>query len=134
MTANTSASTFLSSPGRRPEPGESLIEALERECLEETGAKVRAGPILMVRDYIGRNHEFGLWDQDVHQVEIMFACQVQGEYDPTNGPSPDADQVGVEWIGVDELSEYRIYPAALRDYLREDSMSEAGAHYLGDVN
>ena len=129
-----SAGDFYLLPGGGQNPGESLIDALHRECFEEAGADVEVGPIRLVRDYIGRNHEFGLWDSDVHQVEIMFECQLKGEYTPTNGHAPDSNQTDVTWVEVDELPQHRVYPAALRDFLQGDSMSAAGAHYLGDVN
>lgn len=121
-------------PGGGQNPGESLPDALKRECLEEIGAKVKVGQIRLVRDYIGRNHEFAQWDPDVHQVEIMFECQLQGDYDPTVGHSPDVNQTGVAWLEIEELSRHRIYPEALRDILQGVIPNSSGALYLGDVN
>ena len=121
-------------PGGGQNPGESLSDALRRECFEEIGAEVTVGPVRLVRDYIGRNHEFAPWDPDVHQVEIMFECQLQSDYEPTVGHSPDVNQTGVVWLEIDELSRHRVYPAALRDVLRESFVNSSGALYLGDVN
>ena len=120
-------------PGGGQNRGESLSDALKRECFEEIGAKVEVGPIQLIRDYIGRNHEFSQ-DADIHQVEIMFECKLQGDYDPGVGHSPDFDQTGVEWLKIEELSNYRIYPAALRESLRNGIIESPGATYLGDVN
>jgi len=88
----------------------------------------------LVRDYIGRNHEFAAWDPDVHQVEIMFECQLQGDYEPTVGHSPDVNQTGVVWLEIQELSRHLVYPAALRDVLQGSFVNSADALYLGDVN
>lgn len=129
-----SAGDWYILPGGGQLPGESLPDALKRECFEEIGAKVEVGQIRLVRDYIGRNHEFPHWDADVHQVEIMFECELQGDYDPTVGPSPDVNQTGVAWLEIEELSRHRIYPAALRDILQERAANSSGALYLGDVN
>ena len=129
-----SAGDWYILPGGGQNPGESLPDALKRECFEEIGAKVEVGQIRLVRDYIGRNHEFPQWDVDVHQVEIMFECQLQGDYDPTVGHSPDVNQTGVAWLEIEELSRHRIYPAALRDILQGGITNSSGALYLGDVN
>ena len=44
-------------PGGGQEPGESMTEALQRECLEKIGTKVVVHDLRVVRDYIGKNHE-----------------------------------------------------------------------------
>ena len=129
-----SAGDFYVVPGGGQKPGESLPDALKRECFEETGAEVEVGPIRLVRDYIGRNHEFSQWDGDVHQVEIMFECQLQSDYDPRVGHAPDVNQTGVVWLDAEELSQHRVYPAALRDILDGWGINSSGAVYLGDVN
>ncbi len=129
-----SAGDWYILPGGGQNPGESLLDALKRECFEEIGAKVEVGQIRLVRDYIGRNHEFGQWDVDVHQVEVMFECRLQGDYDPTVGHLPDVNQTGVAWLEIKELSRHRIYPAALRDILQGGITDSSGALYLGDVN
>ena len=129
-----SAGDWYILPGGGQNPGESLPDALKRECFEEIGAEVTVGRIRLVRDYIGRNHEFAAWDPDVHQVEIMFECQLQGDYEPTVGHSPDVNQTGVVWLEIQELSRHLVYPAALRDVLQGSFVNSADALYLGDVN
>ncbi|MDI6870845.1 MAG: NUDIX domain-containing protein [Bacillota bacterium] len=129
---------FYLLPGGGQEPGESLPAALQRECREEIGVEVEVGELLFVRDYIGRNHEFAALDADVHQVELMFACTLPAGQVPRPGTDPDArqaglwHQVGVEWLDLDRLEEYRLYPRALLRALR------LPAHrrpiYLGDVS
>ncbi len=129
-----SAGDWYSLPGGGQNPGESLSDALKRECFEEIDAEVNVGPIRLVRDYIGRNHEFSQKDADAHQVEIMFECELQGNYDPIVGYSPDVNQTGVVWLEIEGLSQYRIYPASLRDILQGGFVNSSGALYLGDVN
>ncbi len=129
-----SAGDWYILPGGGQNPGENLSDALKRECFEEIGAEVNVGPIRLIRDYIGRNHEFSQTDADVHQVEIMFECELQSNYVPTVGHSPDVNQTGVVWLEIEELSQYRIYPAALRDILQGGFVNSSGALYLGDAN
>src|SRR5664279_5304494 len=81
-------------PGGGQEQNERLDEAVKRECREELGADVEVGELLFVRDYIGRNHEFGATDTS-HQVELMFECRVAEAYEPAIGATPDNDQIGV---------------------------------------
>lgn len=133
---------FYLLPGGGQELGESLPEALRRECREEIGVAVEVGDLLFVRDYIGRNHEFAEVDADFHQVELMFACTLPDDQIPRTGAQPDARQAqiwrqtGVEWLEVARLGEYRLYPRALAPALARLLASPArrGPTYLGDVN
>ena len=63
-------------PGGGQNPGETLVEALERECLEEIGARVKVLALRYVRDYIGKNHGFAERHAEVHQIEYMFVCDL----------------------------------------------------------
>ena len=57
-------------PGGGQAHGETLADALQRECLEEIGCHVVVGRLLFVRDYIAVHHEFVEQDSGAHQVEI----------------------------------------------------------------
>jgi 8-oxo-dGTP diphosphatase len=123
-------------PGGGQRRGETLVEAVRRECLEEIGTDVEVGRLLFVRDYIAWNHEFAATDPHTHQVELMFACAVPAGYEPGSGTTPDARQTAVEWVRIDSLGERRVYPSGLRDLLVKFGAGEVrdGPVYLGDVN
>jgi len=122
---------FYLFPGGGQEVGETLIEAVTRECMEEIGQPVNVGELLYIREYIGKHHEFAEWDYDVHQVEFYFQCDIKNsESVLMNGANPDSMQVGVEWVKLSELEGYRVYPKALIPILIERQVTG----YLGDVN
>lgn len=125
---------FYLLPGGGQRHGESLGDALVRECLEETGLHIFVGQLLLVRDYISSHHEFAKDDVGTHQVEFMFRCQVsQGE--ARVGNVPDKWQTGVEWVPVEELNDIRLYPAAIIEPLKNIAGGRpTGLCYLGDVN
>jgi ADP-ribose pyrophosphatase YjhB (NUDIX family) len=120
-------------PGGGQAHGEPLPEALQRECREEMGARVQVGELKLVREYIGRNHEFAAHDGEAHQVEFMFECQVDTAYVPGNGNTPDTSQTGVVWLPLPDLERFRLYPKVLRLILK-NGVSGITCAYLGDVN
>lgn len=120
-------------PGGGQRFGETLGEALKRECMEEAGACIRVGRLLLVREYIGKNHEFSDQDGEAHQIEFMFECKIVGDYSPLDGCLPDQHQTGVAWLPIAELEKHRLYPKVLSGILKRGFTSTTPA-YLGDVN
>ncbi|MEA1975825.1 MAG: NUDIX domain-containing protein, partial [Bacillota bacterium] len=67
---------FYLLPGGGQNHGETIIDALKRECLEEVNSSVDVLRLRFIREYIGKNHQFASEDSDVHQVELMFECRL----------------------------------------------------------
>ena len=120
-------------PGGGQKVGETLPEALERECMEEINARVRVGELLFVRDYISDKHEFAESSGHIHQVEFLFACTLVEDYQPGSGSEQDRGQQQVLWVPLDALEQANFYPRALLPYLRNTSAADRPV-YLGDVN
>ncbi|RXJ00668.1 NUDIX domain-containing protein [Anaerobacillus alkaliphilus] len=122
-------------PGGGQEHGENFHETLARECREEIGAEVEIGDLLFIREYIGRNHEHAEFDYNVHQIEYMFVCHlIAGGEQIGIGSNPDDGQIGIEWLPMSSLLEYRFYPQTLRQYYLDYFNGVRHPVYLGDVN
>lgn len=124
---------FYLLPGGGQEAGETLHEALARECLEEISAEVEIGELKFIREYIGRNHEFAQWDSDIHQIEFIFICSLNPNARLCPGTVPDAMQTGIEWLDIEKLEEHRIYPKALSKVLSGNG-EMSPIVYMGDTN
>lgn len=116
-------------PGGGQDEGETLCQALLRECEEEIGASVEVGRLIHVADYFkARDTEPPSTRQ---LLEFLFLCSVPADYTPKNGYHPDKHQVDVVWMALIDLPRIRILPSSLATYLqRADAVGEV---YLGEI-
>jgi 8-oxo-dGTP diphosphatase len=87
-------------PGGSVEIGETLQEAAEREILEETGIKIRAGKPIYTFDVIDRDEEGKI---RFHYVIIDLAADyVSGK------PAADDDAAEARWVSAHEVNELAV--------------------------
>ena len=111
-------------PGGGQEVGENLESAVRRECVEEIGVAVAVHELVFVRE--------GLRDRPQRLV-FFFRCSLPPGVVPQSGTTPDAGQVGVEWLPVSDLSRLPLIPEILRTALPEYCAGVSVPIYLGDT-
>lgn len=126
--------TFYILPGGGQNHGETFHQTLVRECREEIGAEVQPQELLLVREYIGKNHKHACIHSHVHQVEYMFRARLltpPGSAVPTQR---DEEQVDTVWLPLARLKEYNIYPQALAGCFSAQGGFLSPAVYIGDAD
>ena len=103
-------------PGGAQDPGETLTDALQRECREEIGSEVRILGLLRVADF------FKLRNTDPpstrHLIEFLFRCEIADDYVPHSGHHPDNHQVAVEWLPLADLQQRAVFPPGMAAILQ----------------
>lgn len=122
---------YYALPGGGQLHGETLPEALLRECQEELGISVRNQGLKFIREYIGKVGESSWRDADIHQVEFLYECEIVGKDEPRGGTHRDHAQVGIAWLPIDAIVNYRFYPKELMGYL--DKPLPSGIEYWGNA-
>lgn len=125
--------TFHILPGGGQLHGETLVDALHRECLEEIGVRPEVNEIAYVREYIGRHHVFRKFHRDFHQLEIVFHCNLPKGTSVLRGTEEDKHQIGTTWLPLNALKEHQFYPAVINEFIHNGQLDMKRC-YLGDIN
>ncbi|MFD2117899.1 NUDIX domain-containing protein [Paenibacillus yanchengensis] len=104
------------------EPGETLVEAVQREAKEEACVEVEVGPVAFGYEYQPTKNNFIYGD--THSVGVTFECKLKQGSHPKLPENPDPYQIGVKWIPISELFSIQLYPEINKDivdYYRDEN-------------
>jgi 8-oxo-dGTP pyrophosphatase MutT (NUDIX family) len=112
-------------PGGGQNRYETLVEALRRECLEETGYAVVPDRLAAVFEEISANETVRLHhERHAHRIFFFYICHLTGE--PALAPTEqDFDMVGSEWVEIEKVKYLPLYPIPLRDHIEEIIASDS---------
>jgi 8-oxo-dGTP diphosphatase len=96
-------------PGGGVESGETIIDTLRRELLEEADAAIHVGPIAFIYEY-SPHKQSGQYDSSIPGLNIIFDCSLQEGSVPQLPEHPDPHQVGVKWVPLEDLKAVVLYP------------------------
>ena len=119
-------------PGGAQDPGETLAQALQRECMEEIGSTVEILTLTNVGDHFKKRETDP--PSTRHMVEFLFRCAVADDYVAHNGAKPDRSQVDVVWANLADLEAMSLYPESLSHWLLEGILHDTALYpgiYLG---
>ena len=105
--------TVYSLPGGGQNEGESLTDAVIRECLEETGYTVRPVRFAALCELICTDETLRTrYPDHAHRVFHIFICEITG-HERLAPTEFDAMQVDGEWLEVSSLSGTNLRPRIL---------------------
>ncbi|WP_282941354.1 NUDIX domain-containing protein [Paenibacillus sp. RC67] len=96
-------------PGGGAEPGETLVEGVAREVLEETCASVDVGPIAFVYE-MTPHKQSGDYPNSPHTLSVIFECSLKENEVPRLPAEPDLHQTAVKWVPLSSLDSIVLYP------------------------
>lgn len=99
-------------PGGSLETGESLVECVQREVLEETGFSIKVDEHIGVADFILP------WDwkgfTHVHHIAVFYTVSIVGGTLVQPDPFPGQDSLGALWVPKEMLDLENASPLVLK--------------------
>jgi ADP-ribose pyrophosphatase YjhB (NUDIX family) len=92
-------------PGGAVEVGETLVAAVQRELLEETGLIVAVGPLVEILDRIHADADGRV---EYHYVLVDYLCSVVG-----GDLRPHSDALDARWATRDQLEDLSVHPVTI---------------------
>lgn len=125
--------TYYTLPGGGQDHNESLSETLERECLEEVGARIIIKDLAFVFEYIGDRHENSIQIEGFHQIDLVFESEIHEDMAFEEASEMDETQIGFEWVDLKDLNSIVMYPMALRGKIINYFQGKKNRVYLGEI-
>ena len=108
---------YYTLPGGTQKAKETLHRSLAREVFEETGATIDIDKLIWTSER--RIQPKSKQERITYKIEYIFRCFIKDGYKAKMGPIPDSNQIGVRWLSIEKLEQYRIVPKRLRATLND---------------
>ncbi len=120
---NDNGDIFYIMPGGGQEVSETLEEAVVREVKEEFGILVKPLSLEFVVE--------GVRGESFHRVDLVFLCEYIKKLENVEIKG-DYNQIGYDWLDIDNLLEEELYPSKLRQEIIDLYYKKKTQVYLGD--
>lgn len=97
-------------PGGGLEQGETILEGVAREVLEETTAQVDVGPLALIYEFTPHKQSGDYNVNEKHGLHLIFECTLKNNSIPQLPQNPDPHQSGVKWVPLEELDSILLIP------------------------
>lgn len=107
-------------PGGGLEPGETILEGVAREVLEETSAEVAVGPLALIYEFAPHKQSGNYDVNGKHGLHLIFECKLKNNSRPRLPEQPDLHQTAVKWVPLKELDSILLIPnisKQIKDYI-----------------
>lgn len=94
-------------------PGETLMETVKRELLEETGYEVKPMRLSGIYERVADRPDAD-GDGICHKIYFVFLCQLASSK-PRKPTEHDRFQIGLEWVNLRNVRNSNLFPHAIRD-------------------
>lgn len=121
-------------PGGGQNQYETMAEAVKRECFEETGYTVIPVRFAAIHEEIFDDEAYRAKHPDyTHRIYHFYLCELEKE-EPDAPTEIDSNQVGIEWVDLDELNGKHIVPevvsARLNEIIHATHLIYTGSHHI----
>ena len=108
-------------PGGGQNKYELLEEAVERECLEETGYSVKVERLAAIYEEIFtmdtswmNDFQLSVYERNSHKIYYVFICRLDDQ-PKTEATEKDVDFVESEWIAIEDVKNLLLFPKPLHE-------------------
>lgn len=106
-------------PGGGQNQYETMQEALVRECMEETGYKVKPIRLVGIHEEISINKDIRrVYPDYAHKIYFIFIAELESEQ-KHEITEIDFQMISSEWIDIEKVRELNLRPFVVRDNLQE---------------
>ncbi|GHV87108.1 DNA mismatch repair protein MutT [Spirochaetia bacterium] len=114
---------YYSLPGGGQKPEELLTDTVKRECREELGIEIEPKSLVFIRE--------GLNGEPYHRIDLVFLCKYIKEIE-NMVIEKDYNQIGNEWIKIDNLMNITLYPLIIREEIIKLNKNIPTEVYIGN--